>query len=131
MPDLEMLLRETRPAPDPTWAKALDRKVGPGASVTKRAEHALADPAPLRALAAGAGFRSVSITTETRIVRFASVARYVRVQLTATPLASLLRQHGEELVDAVAGDVATALRPYQYAGGLAFPQEAHVLVASA
>jgi hypothetical protein len=37
-------------------AGALDRHLGPGASAAKRAEHALADPGLLRALAAGAGF---------------------------------------------------------------------------
>jgi hypothetical protein len=30
MPDLEMLLRDARPAPDPAWAAALDRKVAHG-----------------------------------------------------------------------------------------------------
>jgi SAM-dependent methyltransferase len=55
-------------------AGALDRHLGPDASVTKRAEHALADPALLRTLAAGAGFCRVQIVTETRIIRFASAA---------------------------------------------------------
>ena len=71
-------------------AQALDRHLGPDASVTKRAEHALADPALLRTLAR-AGFSRVTIVTQTRIVRFASVSDYVHIQLTATPLASLLR----------------------------------------
>lgn len=116
-------------------AGALDRHLGPGASAAKRAEHALADPALLRALAAGAGFCGVQIVTATRIIRFASAAGYVRIQLTATPLASLLscRTGGSarQLAQAVTADVAAALRSRRADGGLAFPQEAHVLLARA
>ena len=72
-------------------AQALDRHLGPDASMTKRAEHALADAALLRTLAAEASFKQIKIVTETRTVRFASVSDYVRIQLTATPLASLLQ----------------------------------------
>jgi SAM-dependent methyltransferase len=115
-------------------AQALDRHLGPGASVTKRAEHALADPALLRALAAGAGFSRIQILTRTRIVRFASAAGYVRIQLTATPLASLLRAQAEgavrHLTQALTTDVAAALQARRAGGALAFPQEAHILLAS-
>jgi SAM-dependent methyltransferase len=114
-------------------ARALDRHLGPGAAVTKRAEHALADPALLRTLAVGAGFSRIQIVTETRIVRFASAADYVRVQLTATPLARLLSQHAEgparPLAQTLIADVATALQAYRADDGLAFPQEAHILLA--
>src|SRR4051794_6949195 len=45
MPDLEMLLRDVRPAPDPTWAARLDARVGEGFSrppaAWKRPFHAL------------------------------------------------------------------------------------------
>jgi hypothetical protein len=115
-------------------AQALDRHLGPGTSVTKRAEHALADPALLRTLTAGAGFCRVQILTETKIIRFSSAADYVRIQLTATPLASLLRAQAEEavphLAQALIADVTAALQARRADGGLAFPQEAHVLLAS-
>jgi SAM-dependent methyltransferase len=115
-------------------AGALDRHLGPDASVTKRAEHALADPALLRTLAAGAGFCRVQIVTGTRIIGFASAADYVRIQLTATPLASLLRhQAGDsirQLAETLTADVAAALQARQADGGLAFPQQAHILLAS-
>ena len=114
-------------------AQALDRHLGPEASVTKRAEHALADAALLRTLAAGAGFTQIKIVTETRTVRFTSVAAYVHIQLTATPLASLLRHRpgrpGQPLAEVLIEDVSAVLQPYQTASGLAFPQQAHVLVA--
>jgi ubiquinone/menaquinone biosynthesis C-methylase UbiE len=115
-------------------AQALDRRLGPDASMTKRAEHALADAAVLRRLAGDAGFQRIKIVTETRTVHFDSVTDYVRIQLAATPLASLLQQHRPEqpdqaLVEVLIADVAAALQPHQTADGLAFPQEAHLLVA--
>jgi SAM-dependent methyltransferase len=114
-------------------ARALDRHLGPDASMTKRAEHALADPALLRTLAGDAGFTRIEVATETRTVRFASVSDYVRIQLTATPLASLLPHPpgppGQRLAEVLIADVAAALQPHQTAGGLAFPQQAHILVA--
>jgi ubiquinone/menaquinone biosynthesis C-methylase UbiE len=114
-------------------AQALDRELGPDASMTKRAEHALADAALLRRLAGEAGFQRITIVTETRTVRFASVSDYVRIQLTATPLARLLphrpEQPGQQLAEVLIADVAAALQPYQTAGGLAFPQETHILAA--
>jgi hypothetical protein len=65
-------------------------------------------------LAVGAGFSRVQIVTQTRIIRFASAASYVRIQLTATPLASLLRHQGErsirQLEQALIADVAAALQ---------------------
>ena len=69
-------------------SNALDRHVAPGASQSKRAEHALADPAELEALVARAGFEEIRIETVTKTTHFRSVAEYVHVQLAATPLAS-------------------------------------------
>lgn len=115
-------------------ARALDRHLGPEASMTKRAEHALGDPALLRTLAGEAGFRQIKVVTETRTVRFASVSDYVRIQLTATPLASLQQQRpgqpAQRLAEALIADVAAALDSHQTAAGLALPQQAHVLVAN-
>ena len=115
-------------------AGALDRHVRPGASVAKRAEHALADTAGLRALVAAAGFKSIEIRTATKLVRFSSAAGYVRIQLAATPLATLITGYDpaarNHLIDALAGDVGADLAPYAGGdGGLAFPQEVHVVLA--
>jgi SAM-dependent methyltransferase len=114
-------------------AQALDRHLGPGASQTKLAEHALADPALLQRLAREAGFGRIAIATQTRLIRFPSAADYVRIQLTATPLAGLLASPaegaGSPRVAALTEEVAAALEPYRTADGLAFPQEAHILMA--
>ncbi|MGG5821259.1 class I SAM-dependent methyltransferase [Falsiroseomonas sp. HW251] len=94
-------------------AEALDRRIGPGASATKRAEHELSDPAVLRGLAMAAGFHDISVRRVTQTIRFPSAALYARIQLTATPLAALAAGLGEtareRLADAIAGDIAAAL----------------------
>jgi ubiquinone/menaquinone biosynthesis C-methylase UbiE len=114
-------------------ATALDRHLLPDASLAKRTEHALADIDELRTLVADAGFRDVVIRTATKTVRFPSASDYVRVQLAATPLASVVAQHGaahgDRLVGALIDDVGVALAPYAEGGGLAFPQEVHIVIA--
>jgi ubiquinone/menaquinone biosynthesis C-methylase UbiE len=111
---------------------ALDRHVHPDASAAKRTEHALADTAELRALVARAGFSDVVIATAEKAVRFPSASEYVRVQLAATPLAALLADRdGAGLVEALTEDVEAALAPYSGSDGLTFPQEVHIVTASA
>jgi SAM-dependent methyltransferase len=114
-------------------AATLDRRLGPGASLAKRTEHALADGVALRRLAEASGFVETSIQAVTLVVRFPSVRDYVGIQASATPIASLLAQHdGADravLLDHMAADVEAALRAFVDDVGLAIPQEAHLLVA--
>ena len=96
-------------------------------------QHALADTEELRTLIAGAGFRNVVIRTAIKMVRFPSANDYVRIQLAATPLATLVAQYDaarrDRLVGALVEDVGAALAPYLGDEGLAFPQEVHILLA--
>jgi hypothetical protein len=112
-------------------AEALDRLVGPGASATKLAEHALSDTHLLRALVNDAGFEEVAIETLVKAVRFSSADDYVRVQLSATPLASLVAGRDDDdrsrLLTALAREVGAALADYHDGKGMAFPQEVHIL----
>jgi SAM-dependent methyltransferase len=121
--------------PTNALADALDRHVRPGASATKRAEHALADPEQLRLLVTDAGFADVAIKTLVKSVRFPSAEDYVRIQLSATPLANLVTDHDQEarrhLLAALSGQVGAALADYHENQGLAFPQEVHVLTGHA
>lgn len=115
-------------------ADALDRHLRPDASVAKRMEHALADKQELRELVAGAGFQDVVIHTARKMVRFPSANDYVRIQLAATPLATLVADYDvarrDRLVGALVEDIGAALAPYLRDDGLTFPQEVHVLLAS-
>jgi ubiquinone/menaquinone biosynthesis C-methylase UbiE len=114
-------------------AQALDHHLGTAASQTKRAEHVLAYSTLVHQLADDAGFRDITITTESKLVRFASASEWVHIQLTATPLASLLAEQlaRRGMTEKITGAVVEALQPYAVDGELEFPQEAHVLLARA
>jgi ubiquinone/menaquinone biosynthesis C-methylase UbiE len=115
-------------------AAALDRHIGQDASTAKRTEHALADTEQLRRLVADAGFPDIEIDTVSKLVRFPSPADYVRIQLAATPLASVVVQYDtasrERLVEEVVKDVGAALTSYTKMEGLTFPQEVHCVLAT-
>jgi SAM-dependent methyltransferase len=114
---------------------ALDRHLGEGASRAKRHEHSLADRAELAGLLATAGFAGFRVETVTREVRFATADEWVRIQFAATPLAALLEgrepPERERVVALVSADVAERLARLVQDGGLAFPQEIHVALATA
>jgi ubiquinone/menaquinone biosynthesis C-methylase UbiE len=114
-------------------ADGLDRYLDPSASVAKRSEHALADPASVRNLVAGAGFRDVEIHTVTKVVRFLSPREWLRIQLAATPLAAVVGRLEADrrtaLVEGLNRDVGQALEAYMDDQGLAFPQECLVMLA--
>ena len=113
--------------------QALDRYFGAGASAVKRSEHSLCDAGELHRLVAGAGFRDIRIQPVTQIIKFPSVREYVRLQLAATPQASLLKSMNaaqcDALTDAITADLSAFLGSACNAAGLASPQEAHVLLA--
>lgn len=115
-------------------ADALDRHLGAGASQTKRSEHVLSDRRELRELVTAAGFRNVAIETVTQTIRFPSAREYVRVQLSATPMSSLMdgmddtRQR--EMLAAITSDLVTSLHIGSDTTELTYPQEAYVLLAS-
>jgi len=120
----------------PAWnalADALDRYLGAGASQTKRSEHVLSDRPELRELVTAAGFRNVAIQIVTQTIRFPSAREYVRVQLSATPMSSLMdgmdgtRQR--ETLAAIIGDLVTSLHIGSDTVELTYPQEAYVLLA--
>jgi ubiquinone/menaquinone biosynthesis C-methylase UbiE len=114
-------------------AGALERHLGVDAAAIKRAEHRLADTQELGDLAAAAGFADVRIDTVTHEVHFPSVREYVRIQLAATPLATLMGERPPDqqakLVDTLVTDVGVALQSHLRDGELVFPQESHILAA--
>jgi hypothetical protein len=89
----------------------------------------------LRALFVDAGFADVRVDAVTRNVQFASVSEYVRIQLSATPLAALLKDREprtiERLIALVSADVGDRLAHYVHEGGVDFPQEVHIAMATA
>jgi ubiquinone/menaquinone biosynthesis C-methylase UbiE len=116
------------------FVKALDQRLGPNASKIKRAEHIFPDADELRALVTKAGFEQIDVTTVTKRITFPSVLDYVRFQLIATPMASLLSDRTdaerETAIRGIASATQSLLDPEMLSGGrLSFPQEAHVATA--
>lgn len=116
------------------FVRALDERLGPDASKIKRGEHLFADPRQVEALLTDAGFAQVDVSTVTKQITFPSVLDYVRFQLVATPMASLLGTRTdlerESDIRQIAASTQSLLAPEMLAGGrLSFPQEAYVATA--
>jgi ubiquinone/menaquinone biosynthesis C-methylase UbiE len=113
---------------------ALDAHLGPDASMIKRAEHLFSSPEDLAVLLADAGFKHAEVLTVTQRITFPSVLDYVRFQLIATPMASLLNGRSDGARDAdiqqIARGTEAGLKPEMLQEGrLTFPQEAYVATA--
>lgn len=113
------------------FADALDQHLGAGASRIKRAEHLFPVAAEVGTLLTDAGFEQIEIATVVKRITFPSVLDYVRFQLVATPMASLLAARNpaerERAIASVAADAQSRLDPEMLRDGrLSFPQEAHV-----
>ena len=116
------------------FAQALDEVLGPEASRIKRGEHSFANPGQLESLLRNAGFGTVVVSTVEQTITFPSVLDYVRFQLVATPMATLLKDKTEPerqaITSSVASTTATLSTPSMLDGGkFAFPQETFVAIA--
>ena len=113
---------------------ALDEVLGRDASRIKRGEHAFADPDKLKTLLTDADFRAVDVQAVAQTIVFPSVLDYVRFQLLATPMTTLLKDKVEAerqaLIASVASRTASFSTPTMLEGGkFSFPQEAYVATA--
>jgi hypothetical protein len=75
------------------------------------------------------------VETVTKQITFPSMLDYVRFQLTATPMAALLKDKDapdrERLITSIADDAVSRLDPSMLAGGkLTFPQQSFVATGS-
>jgi ubiquinone/menaquinone biosynthesis C-methylase UbiE len=116
------------------FVSALDEVLGPEASRIKRGEHSFASPAQLEKLLDDAGFGTVDVQTVVQTISFPSVRDYVRFQLLATPMTTLLKDRIEPerqaIISSVASRTAALSTPTMLDGGkFTFPQEAYVAVA--
>lgn len=114
---------------------ALDEYLGKEASRTKRSEHLSCDAQEVGAWAKQAGFGVVNVAAVTKQITFPSMLDYVRFQLTATPMAVLLKDKGaperERLIMSISENAASRLENSMIADGkLTFPQQSFVATAS-
>lgn len=117
------------------FVQALAKYLGEAASRTKRSEHLSCDEQEVSAWAKQAGFDVVDVVAVTKQITFPSILDYVRFQLTATPMAALLKDEGaserEHMIMSIADDAASRLDHSMLAGGkLTFPQQSFVVTAS-
>ena len=117
------------------FVQALDRRLGPNSSRTKRAEHVFPDPDEVKSLMEGAGFSDVNVATVTKQINFPSMLDYVRFQLVATPMANLLKSaeapERDAVIASIAADAASRLDDGMLRDGrLSFPQESQVAIAT-
>ncbi|GGI34277.1 methyltransferase domain-containing protein [Bradyrhizobium guangdongense] len=116
------------------FVQALDEHLGEEASKTKRSEHLAYNEQEVDAWARQAGFDVVDVAAVTKQITFPSMLDYVRFQLTATPMAALLREKGaterERMIKSLADYAASRLDQSMLAGGkLTFPQQSLVVTA--
>lgn len=124
---------ERTPGAD-AFVQALDRVLGPDSSKIKRGEHSFHAPGQLRNLLEKARFAAIEVQTVIQQVVFPSVLDYVRLQLTATPMALLLNTDVESDRQAAILQIVTETARLSTAamlqdGMFSFPQEAFVAIA--
>ncbi len=117
------------------FVQALDKYLGEGASRTKRSEHLSCDEREVGTWAKQAGFDVVNVAAVTKQITFPSMLDYVRFQLTATPMAGLLKDKSaperERLITSISDDAVSRLDRSMLADGkLTFPQQSFVAMAS-
>jgi ubiquinone/menaquinone biosynthesis C-methylase UbiE len=117
------------------FVQALDEHLGAESSRTKRSEHLSCSAQEVGTWAKQAGFDGVDVVTVAKQITFPSMLDYVRFQLTATPMAALLKEKDaaerERLVGLIAAGATTRLDPSMLTDGrLTFPQECFVVTAS-
>jgi hypothetical protein len=88
----------------------------------------------VKSLLEEAGFEDVEVMTVTKQIKFPSMLDYVRFQLIATPMASLIKDKDDarrnQLIASIATDAASCLEPTTLQDGrLTFPQESQVAIA--
>ncbi|SDJ53378.1 Methyltransferase domain-containing protein [Bradyrhizobium sp. Rc2d] len=117
------------------FVQALDKYLGEESSRTKRSEHLSCIAEEVGTWAKRAGFDVVDVVTVAKQITFPSMLDYVRFQLTATPMAALLKgkdaAERERLIGSIAVDAASSLDASMLADDkLTFPQESFVVTAS-
>jgi ubiquinone/menaquinone biosynthesis C-methylase UbiE len=117
------------------FVQALDKYLGEGASRTKRSEHLSCGAQEVGVWAKEAGFGVVDVATVTQQITFPSMLDYVRFQLTATPMAALLKDKDvaerQRLMLSIAADAISRIDRSMLADGkLTFPQQSFVATAS-
>jgi SAM-dependent methyltransferase len=112
-------------------AEALERHAGPELGDLMRAPFSFSDPDELRALVGGAGLRDIRVRIVIEAVRFPSAMDMLVRQVAASPLAGPVAALDDDARAALALDFVASMRAHADDDGICFPQETHVVTASA
>ena len=113
-----------------TLAAALERNVSAAAAAVMRAPFVFGDSADeLHGLLKQAGFRTVRVDADVRMVRFESPETFVRNQVEGSPLATHVAAVDDTTRERLIREVTAAMRPYVNDDGLSFPIEGQIAVA--
>ncbi|PTU33307.1 class I SAM-dependent methyltransferase [Stenotrophobium rhamnosiphilum] len=111
-------------------ATALERNVSTAAAAVMRAPFVFGDsPDEFRGLLAQAGFRTVRVGADVRMVRFSSPAAFVQHQVAGSPLSPHVAAVGDAARETLLREVTAAMQAHMNDDGLAFPIEGHIAVA--
>jgi hypothetical protein len=83
----------------------------------------------LRGLLTQAGFRTVRVGADVRMVRFASPEALVRYQVAGSPLATHVAAVDDAVRETLVSEVTAAMQAHVNDDGLAFPIEGHIALA--
>jgi SAM-dependent methyltransferase len=109
---------------------ALERNVSAAAAAVMRAPFAFGDSTEeLRGLLTEAGFRTVRVGADVRMVRFASPEVFVRYQVAGSPLVTHVAAVDDAVRERLVSEVSAAMQAYVNDDGLAFPIEGQIAVA--
>jgi len=111
-------------------ADALGRHIGPEAAgpITSGA-FGLSDADELRALVSDANFKNITVRASVKSLRYPSPDEFILRHLTGSPLGSAVGEAGESARTALLAEINARLASDVDEGGLAFPIEAHIVVA--
>ena len=106
------------------------RHIGPEAArpITSGA-FGLSDADELRALVSDANFKNITVRASVKTLRYPSPDEFILRHLTGSPLGSAVGEAGESTRTALLAEINARLASDVDEGGLAFPIEAHIVVA--
>lgn len=111
-------------------AMSLERNVSAAAAAVMRAPFVFGDSTDeLRNLLTQAGFRTVRVGAEVRMVRFASPEAFVRYQVAGSPLATHVAEVDDAVREKLVSEITASMQAHVTDDGLAFPIEGHIAVA--
>ena len=110
-------------------ARALERHVSPEAARLMYMVFRLGDAATVESALKGSGFGDLRIRREQRSARFPSPEHFTRWVIMGSVVGRTGITVSDEAVAAIVRDVDADLRPHVNADGLAFPMEAHIVLA--